>query len=352
MDSARVIKIGRFLIGGGHRCFIIAEAGVNHNGDLRTAKRLIEAAKKAGADAVKFQTFKTKKLVTRDAPKARYQIRNMGSTGSQFDMLQKLELSKRDFKILFNHCLKKKILFLSSPFDEESADSLETLRVPAFKIGSGEITNFPLLRHVAKKGKPIILSTGMSDLREVKDAVQVIRSAGCRHLALLHCVSNYPADPKDTNLRAMETMRSKFHVPIGFSDHTLGITVCLAAAALGACIIEKHFTLNRKTKGPDHAASLVPEEFAAMVREIRTTESSLGDGRKVPARSERNTALVARRSLVAAHKIKTGQVITRSSVDIKRPGTGLKPGMLKRLLGRTARTDIPAGTLLSFRALR
>jgi len=346
------VKIGRFLIGDKQRCFIIAEAGVNHNGDLRKAKRLIEAAKKAGADAVKFQTFKTEKLVTRDAPKAGYQIRNMGSAESQFQMLRKLELSKIDFKILFKHCQKNRILFLSSPFDEESADLLEALGAPAFKIGSGEITNFPLLRHVARKRKPIILSTGMSNLKEVKEAVYVIQKAGCRQIVLLHCVSNYPADPKDTNLRAMETMRNKFRLLVGFSDHTLGITVSLAAVAFGACIIEKHLTLDRKMQGPDHAASLEPEEFAQLVGGIRTIESSLGDGKKVPARSERNTALVARRSLVAASKIRAGQVITRSCVEIKRPGSGLRPALLKKILGRRANTDIPSGTLLFFKAFR
>lgn len=338
MQSAPIVKIGRFLIGGGHRCFIIAEAGVNHNGSLILAKRLVDAAKRAGVDAVKFQTFKTEKLVVCDAP--------------QFKWLRKLELSKRDFEILRKYCQKKKILFLSSPFDEQSADFLETLGVPAFKIGSGEITNFPLLKHVAKKRKPIILSTGMSSLREVSDAVNVIKKAGCQNFFLLHCVSNYPADPKDVNLNAMETMRREFQVSVGISDHTLGITVSLAAAALGACIIEKHLTLDQKMRGPDHAASLTPEEFADLVKGIRTVESALGDGRKAPARSERNTALAARRSLVARDKIGAGQVVTRDHVEFRRPGTGLQPGMLKNILGRTARVDIPAGTLLSFGVLR
>ena len=332
------VKIGRSLIGDGRRSFIIAEAGVNHNGSLRLARKLVDAAKKAGADAVKFQTFKIERLVIHGAP--------------QFNMLRKLELSDRDFVSLFRHCQKKRILFLSSPFDAESADLLEGLGVPAFKIGSGEITNFPLLKHVARKGKPVILSTGMSNLKEVSDAVKVIQKAGCRNFALLHCVSNYPADSKDVNLNAMETLRRKFRAPVGFSDHTLGKTVSLAAVALGACIIEKHLTLDQKMRGPDHAASLEPEEFTALVRGIRTVEFALGEGRKIPARSERRTALVARRSLVAAENIKAGQVITRSCVDIKRPGTGLKPGLLNRILGRTARKDVTAGTLLSFGALR
>jgi len=261
-------KIGDKLIGEEEPCFIIAEAGVNHNGSIELAKKLIDAAKDAGADAVKFQTFKTENVVVKDAQKAEYQKETTGE-GSQYEMIKKLELTEEDFRELADYAKEKDIMFLSSPFDKESVDLLNELDVPAFKVGSGEITNLPLLRYIAKKEKPIILSTGMSTLGEIEEALDVIRSEGVEDIILLHCVSNYPARIEDVNLRALGTLKQAFKLPVGFSDHTLGITAPIAAVALGACVIEKHFTLDRNLPGPDHKASLEPEELKEMAKAIR-----------------------------------------------------------------------------------
>lgn len=328
-------------------CFIIAEAGVNHNGDVNLAKRLVDVAVEAHADAVKFQTFNAERVVTADAPKAEYQERTTGSAESQYEMLRRLELSETAHRELFQYCFSKGIPFLSTPFDEHSADFLDELGVKAFKIPSGEITNFPLLEHIARKQKPIIMSTGMSTLDEVRAAVNVISEAGNRDLTLLHCVSDYPANPIDVNLKAMQTMGSSFGFPVGYSDHTLGIDVALAAVALGATVIEKHFTLDRALSGPDHLASLEPAELIALVKGIRNVEAALGHGRKEPAASEANTAAVARRSLVAARTIQAGSLLTAEMVIIRRPGTGLPPSMLPRLVGHSVRQDIPAGALIT-----
>lgn len=324
-------------VGHDESVLIIAEAGVNHNGDLKLAKRLIDAAKKAGTDAVKFQTFKAERLVT--------------SAESQFEMLRQLELSEEAHRDLMEYCRQKDILFLSSPFDEESADLLDELGVAAFKIPSGEINNLPLLVHVARKGKPMIISTGMSHLSEVRTAVDTIKKEGNNQLILLHCVSSYPAAPQDVNLRAIETMARTFELPIGFSDHTQGIEIALAAVALGACVIEKHLTLDRNLPGPDHRASLEPQEMKALVQGIRKVEASLGHGRKEPAASEANTARVVRKSLVAARDIPAGSVLTEELIAIKRPGTGLAPTMRSQLIGRTARKSIPAGALITLEML-
>ena len=335
-------------IGPGEPCFIIAEAGVNHNGDLALAKRLIEAAAEAGADAVKFQTFRGERLVSPTARKAAYQMAATGAEESQLDMIQRLELPPEAFGELKRHCEARGALFLSTPFDAESADLLEALGVAAFKIPSGELTNPALLSHVGRKGKPVILSTGMATLDEVRAAVDTLRRAGARELAVLHCVSSYPADPADANLRAMATLAEAFHVPVGYSDHTPGIEVALAAAALGACVIEKHVTLDRTLPGPDHRASLEPGEFAALVRGVRTVESALGDGRKRPAPSEADTAAVARRSLVAARDVPVGATLTEDALAVLRPGTGLSPALRDQVLGRTATRRIPAGTPLTW----
>ena len=262
------LKIGDKLIGEEEPCFIIAEAGVNHNGSVELAKKLIDAAKDAGADAVKFQTFKAESVVVKDAQKAEYQKETTGE-GSQYEMIKKLELTEEDFRELADYAKEKDIMFLSSPFDKESVDLLNELDVPAFKVGSGEITNLPLLRYIAKKEKPIILSTGMSTLGEIEEALDVIRSEGVEDIILLHCVSNYPARIEDVNLRALGTLKQAFKLPVGFSDHTLGITAPIAAVALGACVIEKHFTLDRNLPGPDHKASLEPEELKEMAKAIR-----------------------------------------------------------------------------------
>ena len=341
------IKIAGHLIGNNHPCFIIAEAGVNHNGHLKMALQLVDAAVSAKADAIKFQTFKAEAVISATAPKAIYQQRTTGVGESQLEMARHLQLSYEQFHEIKAYCEEKGILFLSTPFDYDSADFLDKLDVPAFKISSGEVTNYPFLEYIARTGKPLILSTGMSYLGEVEQALRVIYATGNRKVILLHCVSNYPADPADTNLRAMQTMATAFGVPVGYSDHTLGIDVALAAVALGACVVEKHFTLVRTLPGPDHSASLEPNELSALVKGIRTVEAALGNGRKEPAASEANTAMVARRSLVAACDIPLMTVLTEQHIAIKRPGTGLPPSMREYLVGKKARTFIPADTLLS-----
>jgi N-acetylneuraminate synthase len=340
------IQVGNKLIGAAQPVFVIAEAGVNHNGDLKLARALIDVAVEAGADAVKFQTFQADRLATPNAPKADYQLQTTGDAESQFDMLRRLELSPDAHRELQSYCHERGIIFLSTPFDDVAVDLLDELGVPAFKISSGDLTNSPLLEHVASKGKPVILSTGMSELSELIEAVSVLNTAGCENPVLLHCVSNYPADTAEVNLRAMQTMRSAFDVPVGFSDHTEGIDVALAAVALGACVIEKHFTLDRTLPGPDHRASLEPAELRELVRSIRRVETALGNGRKVPSASELETAKVARRSLVAARDIPAGVTLERSMVVMRRPGTGMSPGMLETLLNRRAVREIAAGTLL------
>jgi N-acetylneuraminate synthase len=341
------VSIANRKIGAGEPCFVIAEAGVNHNGNLEIARRLIDAAVEAGADAVKFQTFKAEQVVSALAPKADYQLQTTDAGESQFDMLRKLELSKEAHRELQAYCHTRDVLFISTPFDAVSVDFLDDLGVPAFKISSGEVTNLPLLRHIALKDKPMILSTGMSSLVEVGQAVQEIRAAGNDQLVLLHCVSNYPADPRDVNLRAMKTMAAAFQVPVGYSDHTPGIEVSLAAVALGACLVEVHFTLDRDMPGPDHKASLEPGKLKALVKGIRTVESALGDGIKEPAASEANTASVARRSLVAACAIPAGTKLTLEHIEIKRPGTGLPPAMQTYLVGLTLKENLQAGAVFS-----
>jgi N,N'-diacetyllegionaminate synthase len=343
----RKIKIAGRIIGHGCPCFVTAEAGVNHNGNLDMAFQLVDVAVNARADAVKFQTFTADRIVTHDAPKAAYQKETTGRDETQLQMLKKLELSPEDHKRLQVYCDKRGIVFLSTPFDEKSADFLEELDIPAFKISSGEITNLPFLKHVAKKGRPLIVSTGMSSLEEVRSAVAVIQKTGNRDLILLHCVSAYPADPADANLRAMQSMAAALGVPVGYSDHTLGIEVALAAVALGACVIEKHFTLDRTLPGPDHCASLEPYELIALLKGIRIVEAALGHGRKEPATSEADTAAVARKSIVTACDIPAGTKITRELVVMKSPGTGLPSSMLGKVIGRIADKDIPADTILS-----
>ena len=340
------VAVAGHKIGAGAPCFVIAEAGVNHNGRLDLAFKLVDAAVAARADAVKFQTFKAERLVTRAAPKADYQKAATRTNESQFDMLKKLELSEQAHRKLLAYCKQCGIVFLSSPFDEASADFLYTLGVPAFKIGSGELTNLPLLAHVARKKRPIILSTGMAGLREVEAAIRTIRRAGNDRIVLLHCVTQYPADPSTVNLRAMETLRKKFGAPAGFSDHTRGIEVAIGAAALGAAVIEKHFTLDRKMPGPDQRASLEPRELAAMVYAIRVVQSALGDGRKKPHAAELKVAAVARKSLVAARAIRKGTRLQKADIAIKRPGTGLPPSRISAVLGRVVKADIPEGAVL------
>lgn len=342
------VAIGGRKVGPGHPVFIVAEAGVNHNGDVELAKRLVDVAAEAGADAVKFQTFKADRVVSAEAPKAEYQMETTDPSESQLDMLRRLELSPDAHRELQAYCQERGVLFLSTPFDEESADLLDELGVPVFKIASGEITNWPFLEHVARKGKPIILSTGMSYLSEVDEAVRVIRDAGCDQLILLHCVSNYPADPADANLRAMQTMVMAFQLPVGYSDHTPGIEVALAAVALGACVIEKHFTLDRNLLGPDHRASLEPVGLRAMVTAIRTVELTLGDGIKQPAQSEVNNRLVVRRSLAAAFDIPEGTMFTSEMLQALRPARGISPTFTDYVVGRRTKRSLKTGQLIEW----
>jgi len=350
VSDASLSVAGR-VIGAGAPIFIVAEAGVNHNGDLELARRLVDAAAAASADAVKFQTFRTETLASRAAPKAAYQRETTGAGEGQGEMLRRLELGAEEHRRLVEHCAKRGILFFSAPFDEGSADLLEALGVAVYKVPSGEITNLPLLRHVAAKRRPIILSTGMSTLEDVERAVSAIRQAGAPGLGLLHCLSAYPAPVAEVNLRAMDTLRERFGCPVGFSDHTLGIEIALAAAARGAAIIEKHLTLDKSLPGPDHRASLDPEEFAQLVRCVRSVEAALGDGRKRPMPSEVDTAAVARKSLVAARAIKAGEILTGEAVAIKRPGTGISPADLDRALGRRVRRDLAPDEVIEWETL-
>ena len=342
----RDINISNHIIGSNNPCFIISEVGVNHNGDLHLAKELIEASVEAGADAVKFQSFKTDNLATKDAPKAEYQTKLTDTHESQYEMLCRLELSSEMHWELSAHCQRREIVFLSSTFDEDSADLLSEIDVPAFKIPSGEITNIPLLKHVARKNRPMIVSTGMAYLREIETAVHVIESQNNKEIVLLQCTSNYPADPSDANLAASTTTSAAFNAPVGFSDHTTGITVALAAVALGACVVEKHFTLDRTLPGPDQNASLEPGEFTELVKGIRTVESAIGDGRKIPSDSEADTASVARKSIVASYDISPGTVLTPELLAVKRPGTGISPELVTHVLGRTTNQPIAEGTIL------
>lgn len=339
------------LIGRSQPCFIIAEAGVNHNGDPQLARELISTAARVGADAVKFQTFQTDEVVTAGAPKAEYQKRTTDVEESQREMIRKLELPWGVYPELRAIAAENGLVFLSTPFDVGSVDFLADLGVPAFKIASGELTHPALLTRIASKGKPLLISTGMSTLEEVANAVRLLETQGAHEFCLLQCTSNYPADPADANLRAMITMETIFGVAVGFSDHTEGVEVALAAVALGAAVIEKHLTLDRTMAGPDHAASLKPAEFQALVRGIRKVESALGTGEKKPAAAELRVAHVARRSLVAARDIASGTVLTEHDITYKRPGTGIAPTSVGQVLGRRAGRPISAGTLLTWEDL-
>jgi N,N'-diacetyllegionaminate synthase len=344
------VMIGDRLVGEGEPVFIVAEAGVNHNGKVELGKKLVDAAKVSGADAVKFQTFKVHKVVTKYAGKADYQ-KQAYQKESQYEMLRKLELSFEDIKELFDYARHRHIMFLSSAFDEESVDLLDRLGVSAFKVASGEITNFPLLRYIAEKKKPVILSTGMSTCEEVEEALGTLRKGRAKDIVLLHCVTSYPARVEDANLRTIETLRNRFKLPVGFSDHTLSIAVPVAAAALGAVLIEKHFTLGKDLPGPDHRASLEPSEFKQMVMAIREVEKSLGDGEKRLTADEEEIRKAARRSIVARVRIPKGTVIREDMLDFKRPGTGLRPGDLGKVVGKKAIKGIEADELITFEKL-
>ena len=328
--------------------FIIAEAGVNHNGSIQLAYELIDAASASGADAVKFQTFKAENLVSINAQKAEYQKQATNQSESQFNMLKKLELDTNAHKKLINYCKKKDIVFLSTPFDHESINLLNELGIQIFKIPSGEITNLTYLRHIGSLGKEVILSTGMSTLKEIEEALIILTSAGTskENITILHANTMYPTPREDVNLRAMQTIQDKFGVAVGYSDHTLGIEVDIAAVAIGATIIEKHFTLDKTMVGPDHKSSISPEELKAMVSSIRNIEKALGSSIKKPSKSEKPNITMARKSIVACKSIKKGELFTENNITTKRPGTGISPMKWDSILGKVAQQDYQLDDLL------
>lgn len=342
----RGFPIGGRFIGPGHAAYMIAEAGVNHDGDVEKALRLVDAAADAGADAVKFQTFSAARLVSANAAKAAYQKKTGDHWESQRDMLEKLELDEMAHMKIRQRCRYRGIEFLSSPFDEDAADFLDEIGVAAFKVASGEITNLSFLSSLGAMGLPLILSTGMADLAEVGAAVETLRSAGAEDIALLHCVSAYPAAPADCNLSAMKTLEDTFQVPVGWSDHTLGWEITVAAAALGARVIEKHLTFDADAPGPDHRISLEPVPFAAMVAAVRAAESALGDGVKAPRDCEMDVAVAARKSLVVVRDLRAGETLAREDVAARRPGTGLSPATLDKWVGRKFNRDVGEGAIL------
>ena len=347
----RKIKVGNKLIGEGQPCFIIAEAGVNHNGDIVLAKKLIDVAVESRVDAVKFQTFKSENLVTGDLETEKYQKENFEEKNSQLEMLKKLELSHKDFEELKKYCDEKNIIFLSTPYDEEAADFLENLGVLAFKVGSGELTHLPLLKHIAKKKLPIIISSGASYLDEVKEAVKCIKTAGNDKIVLLHCTSRYPTPLEDVNLRVMSTLKKVFKLSVGYSDHTIGILVPAMATALGATVLEKHFTLDKNAKGPDHKASLDPKELKEMVASIRNTEKALGSCIKIPVKSETEERKLGWRSLIARIEIPKGAIIKKEMIIIKRPGMGIRPKDMGSVIGQKAKNNIKKDTLIKYKDL-
>jgi len=321
------------------RTLIIAEAGVNHNGALETAKQLVDKAKEAGADMVKFQTFKAEKLVSKYAVKAKYQKETTDASESQYNMIKKLELDLNMHKELIEHCRLRGIKFLSSPFDIDSIKLLNKLEIDIMKIPSGEITNLPYLREIGKLKKEVILSTGMSTLGEIERALNILNENGTKNIVVLHCNTEYPTPMEDVNLRAIATIKEAFKVEVGYSDHTLGIEVPIAAVVMGASIIEKHFTLDKSMAGPDHRASLEPHEFKAMVKAIRNIEKALGNGIKKPSKSELPNIEIVRKSIVAKCNIKKGEVLSENNLTVKRPGMGISPMRWNEIIGRTAKRD-------------
>lgn len=319
--------------------YIIAEAGVNHNGKLDLALKLCDAAKAAGVDAVKFQTWKTENIVTTQAQQAAYQVENTGIEESQYDMLKKLELSYDHFRYIQEYCKKIGIEFLSTPDEEESLEFLVSLGLPFIKVGSGEVTNIPYLRMIGSQGKPVILSTGMSNVAQVATAYDTLLKAGANGVSLLHCTTNYPCPMDEVNLRAMITLRDAFKCHVGYSDHTMGTEVPVAAVALGAEIIEKHFTLDRTMEGPDHKASLEPAELKLMVQQIRNIENALGDGIKRPNKSEAENAKVVQKSILAKRLIKKGEVLSEENLTVKRTGIGIPANLWDSVVGCYAIKD-------------
>lgn len=340
-----MIRVGAKTIGDNQPVFIIAEAGVNHNGDLKIAKKLVDAAVEAKVDAIKFQTFHAEQLATQKAPKAKYQERMGDRRENQYAMLKKLELGAEDFEELGAYCKKKGIIFLSTPFDFSSVELLESLGIELYKVGSGDLDNLPLLELVASKKKPIILSTGMATLGEIEEAINICHTSP---LVLLHCTSNYPTKYSEVNLRAMLTLKHAFKLPVGYSDHTIGIEVALAAVSMGASVIEKHFTLDKSLPGPDHKVSLDPAELQSMVTSIRNIETAFGNGIKGCLASEEEVRQIVRKSIVTATNIPKGTIITREMLAIKRPVGGIPPKYLNVIVGRTAKCDIPSDEFVTW----
>lgn len=316
--------------------YIIAEAGVNHNGSIELAKKMVDEAKEAGVDCIKFQTFVSKNIVSKNAAKAEYQKQQTDANESQLDMLKKLELSFEEFVVLSAYCKFKGIEFLSTAFDFDSIDFLKSLDMKKWKIPSGDITNLPYLIKIARLEKPVILSTGMSTMEDIEVAVLVLKENGCGDITVLHCTTEYPTPYKDVNLSAMKSIHNKFDVPIGYSDHTKGIEIPIAAVAMGATVIEKHFTLNRNMEGPDHKASLEPNELKAMVSAIRNVEVAIGTGEKKPAESEKKNISIARKSIIAKRNISKGEIFTEENLTVKRPGNGISPMKWFEVIGKAA----------------
>ena len=331
------------------KVYIIAEAGDNHNGDFNTALKLVDVAKRAGADCVKFQTFVTEEIISKYAEMAEYQKKNTGKEESQFEMVKRLELSFDEFRKIKEYCDRVGIQFLSTPFDLKSVDFLNELGVPFFKIPSGEITNYPYLIKIAHTGKPVVMSTGMCEPDEILAAINVLEKNGSGEITLLHCNTEYPTPLKDVNLYAMRTMKKMFGKKVGYSDHTKGIEVPVAAVALGACVIEKHFTLDKNMPGPDHKASLEPDELGRMVKNIRNIEIALGDGVKRVSESERKNIAIARKSIVARRNIQEGEILTEENLAVKRPGTGINPMQWMEVLGTRAVRDFKEDELIEVR---
>ncbi len=329
-----------------NKTYIIAEAGVNHNGDLQIALQMVKAAKGCGADCVKFQTFNTDSLVTKKASKAEYQVINTGNTESQYDMLKKLELSYCDFSKIKDYCDEIDIDFMSTPFDENSVELLEKLQVKGYKLSSGDITNKSLIEYIAKKNKPIILSTGMCVIQEIEEAVEWIEKTGNKEISLLHCTSNYPTSFDEVNMNSMITLKNRFSYRIGYSDHTEGIIIPIMAVSLGAKIIEKHFTLDRNMEGPDHKASLNPTEFKTMVDSIRNIETAFGSYVKQPTDNEKKTMLAARKSIVITKDLKKGYVLRKEDLCIKRPGNGVAPKYLDHFINKKIMHDMEQDSII------
>lgn len=329
-----------------NKVLIIAEAGVNHNGSFENAKKMIDIAFDSGADIVKFQTFKAEKTISKFAEKAEYQKENTGNTESQLEMVKKLELSFENFKELKEYSEEKGIIFISTPFDFESIDFLNNIGMNIWKIPSGEITNLPYLRKVSKVAKKVIISTGMSEINEIRDALKILKENGVEEISILHCNTEYPTPMKDVNLRAMQTIKKEFNLEVGYSDHTLGIEVPIAAVALGAKIIEKHFTIDKNMVGPDHVASLNPEELKSMVVSIRNIEKALGSKDKIISESEFKNKAIARKSIVANNDIKKGEIYTEYNLATKRPGNGISPMKWDEIIGKKAIRDFKEDELI------